>query len=273
MALYDIIDEISARQVTKTETGDNRMTGVTLGIVAKNYDKDMGGRVCVTIPTRDQKANELKWARVVQPSGGSGWGHYFLPEVGDQVLLAFEGGNIEHPYVVGCIPKDKDKFLSQSVDKDNRTKRIVTKHGSMISFDDSPDDKKGAKDKITIQTADKAHTVLLDNDAKKIRVSDKKGENFIEIKTEEGSGSIMIKAKSKVTIQVGDSVKLILNGESGAVKLEANQFTVEAGNQVAFKSNGMVKVEGGTVAISASSALKAESGGAVKIGGAPISIG
>ena len=38
MALYDIIDEITARQVTKTETGDNRMTGVTIGLVAKNYD-------------------------------------------------------------------------------------------------------------------------------------------------------------------------------------------------------------------------------------------
>ena len=273
MALYDIIDEITARQVTKTETGDNRIEGVTVGLVAKNYDKDMGGRVCVTIPTRDQKANELKWARVAMPSGGSGWGHYFLPEVGDQVLLAFEGGNIERPYIIGCIPKDKDKFLTQSVDKDNRTKRIVTKHGSTITFDDSPDDKKGLKDKITIQTADKAHTILMDNENKKIRISDKKGEDFIEMKTDEGSGSIMIKAKSKITIQVGDSVKLILNGESGAVKLEANQLTIQAKNQVSVKSDGMVKVEGGTISQSASSMFKAESGGAVKIGGAPISIG
>lgn len=273
MALYDIIDEITERKSTKTETGDTRIYGVTIGIVAKNYDQDMGGRVCVTIPTRDKKANELQWARVAMPSSGKSWGHYFLPEVGDQVLLAFEGGNIERPYVIGCVPTNKDGFLSKSVDKDNRTKRIVTKHGSMISFDDSPDDKDGKNDKITIQTADKGHTILLDNEAKKIRISDKEGEDFIEMKTEQGSGSLLIKMKSKITIQVGDSIKLILNGESGAVKLEADQLTVKASNQIKVSTDGMLKLEGGTISQSASSSFKAESGGLVKIGGAPISIG
>ncbi|MEG1682301.1 MAG: phage baseplate assembly protein V [Oscillospiraceae bacterium] len=273
MALYDMIDEIAGRQATKTETGDTRMNGVTVGIVAKNYDKDMGGRVCVTIPTRDQKANELQWARVAMPSGGKAWGHYFLPEVGDQVLLVFEGGNIEKPYVIGCLQRDSDKFLTQSVDADNRTKRIVTKHGSMISFDDSPDDRDGKKDKITIQTANKAHTILLDNDGEKIRIADKAGEDFIEMKTTEGAGSLTIQMKSKVTIRVGDSVKLVLNGESGSVKLEATQISLQADNQVAVKSDGMVKLEGGTISEKASSAYKVESGGVVKISGAPISIG
>ena len=82
MGLYDIIDEITERQVTKTETGDNRIWGVMVGIVAKNYDPNsaaaggtssgtdaMDGRVCVTIPTRDKDANELRWARVAMPSG------------------------------------------------------------------------------------------------------------------------------------------------------------------------------------------------------------
>lgn len=92
MGLYDEIDRITEKQIMKTETGDNRIFGVMLGIVAKNYDKNMPGRVCVTIPVRDQEANELKWARVSMPSSGSKWGHYFLPEVGDMVLLAFEKG-------------------------------------------------------------------------------------------------------------------------------------------------------------------------------------
>lgn len=273
MALYDIIDEITERQVTKTETGDTRMNGVTIGFVSKNYDKDMPGRVCVTIPTRDSKANELQWARVAMPSGGKGWGHYFLPEAGDQVLLAFEGGDIEKPYVIGCIQKDNDKFLTDSVNDKNRTKRIVTKHGSMITFDDSPDDKDGKKDKITIQTADKAHTILLDNENKKIRIADKAGEDYIEMKTEEGSGTLTMKIKSKVTIAVGDSIKFILNGESGAVKLEASSVNIEAKDKVGLKSDSMVKLEGGTVAQSASSSFKIESSGAVKIGGTPIKIG
>lgn len=46
MSIYDIIGEISEKQATKTETGDARIYGVVVGIVAKNYDKDMPGRVC-----------------------------------------------------------------------------------------------------------------------------------------------------------------------------------------------------------------------------------
>ena len=273
MALYDIIDDITQKKILKTETGDTLMNGVTVGIVAKNYDQSMPGRVCVTIPTRDASANELQWAKVAMLSSGKNWGHYFLPEVDDQVLLAFEGGNIERPYVIGCLPKDNDKFISGSVDKDNRTKRILTKHGSMITFDDSPDDKDGKKDKITIQTAGKGHTILLDNENNKIRIGDKAGEDFIEMKTEEGSGAILIKAKSKVTIQVGDAIKFILNGESGAVKLEASQVSIEAKDKVSLKSDSMVKLDGGTISQSASSAFKIDSSGAVKIGGTPISIG
>ena len=90
MGLYDIMDEIATKQVTKSEMGDNRLLGVVVGIVVNNYNEKMPGRVCVQIPVRDDKANELKWARVAMLSGGKEWGHYFLPEVGDQVLLVFE---------------------------------------------------------------------------------------------------------------------------------------------------------------------------------------
>ena len=70
MSLYDIIGDISQKQVTKTETGDERIFGVMIGTVTRNYDQSMGGRVCVSIPTRDQNANELHWARLVQPASG-----------------------------------------------------------------------------------------------------------------------------------------------------------------------------------------------------------
>ena len=56
MSLYDVIDEITERQATKTETGDTRVYGVMVGIVAMNYHPDMGGRICVTIPARDEGA-------------------------------------------------------------------------------------------------------------------------------------------------------------------------------------------------------------------------
>ena len=127
MGLFDIIDQIAESQITKTETGDNRIFGVMVGTVAKNYDKDMPGRVCVTIPVRDKEANVLQWARVAMPSHGKKWGSYFQPEIGDQVLLAFEQGNIEKPYVIGCVAKDTNIFLKSAADSNNQYKKIMIK--------------------------------------------------------------------------------------------------------------------------------------------------
>ena len=286
MGLYDIIDEITERQVTKTETGDNRIWGVMVGIVAKNFDPNstvaggansgadaMDGRVCVTIPTRDTDANELKWARVAMPSSGSKWGHYFLPEVGDQVLLAFEGGNIEKPYVIGCVPRTADKFLKDSVDKDNQIKRIVTRHGNAVTFEDNSGDEEGRKDKLTIETAGKTLQILLDNENEKIRIGDKAKEDFIEMCTKEGAGTLKVQIKSKIEFKVGDKITVTLNGESGAVSIKADSIALEGGSGIKVKSDSSVKVEAPQVAANASSALKLESAGTATVSGSTVSVG
>ena len=270
MGFYDIMDEIAAKQVLKTETGDNRMFGVTVGVVAKNYDKDMPGRVCVRVPVRDENANELKWARVAMPSGGKKWGHYFLPEVGDQVLLAFEQGNIEKPYVIGCVQKDSNSFLSRSVHEKNQYKKIVTKNGSTIQFDDV-EEGNGQKDKISIYTPDEGHKFILDNEKKQILISDKDGKNQIEMKTE--TGQMTVRAEKKITIQVGDSIEVTLNGSSGTVSIKCSKCNVDASGSMNFSSSGSATLSGGNVSLSASSMLKAESSGVTSISGAPIKIG
>lgn len=273
MSLYDIIDEISERQSAKTELGDTRVSGVMVGIVAKNYHQEMGGRVCVTIPTRDDQANELQWARLSMPSSGKKWGHYFMPEVGDQVLLAFEGGNIEKPYIIGCVPKDNNNFLTGSVDAQNQYKRIVTKHGSTITFEDSAASEDGSMDKITIQTAKQAHTVELDNAKGSIKLTDKPGNNRVELTTADGNGTLKIKVQNSVTIEVGNTIKMTLNGDSGTVKIEAQQLNIQASNKFSAKSDGMVQIEGAQISEKASAMHKIESGGVVSISGAPIKIG
>ncbi len=286
MGLYDMIDAISERQVTKTEMGDNRLFGVVVGIVAKNYDPNstkaggsssgadaMDGRVCVTIPTRDAGANELKWARVVMPSSGSQWGHYFLPEVGDQVLLAFEGGNIEKPYVIGCVPKVSDKFLKGSVDKDNQFKKITTRHGTTILFEDNSGDSEGGKDKLTLETAGRQLKILMDNENEKIIIQEKEREDFIEMYTHQGSGTLKVQIKSKIEFKVGDKITMTLNGESGAVSIKADSILLEGTSKVEAKSDSSVKLDAAQVAANASSMLKLESSGSTKLGGSTVSIG
>ncbi len=270
MGLYDVMSDIAAKQVTKSETGDNRMDGLTLGVVQKNYDQEMPGRVCVEIPVRDKSANELKWARVIMPSSGKKWGHYFLPEVGDQVVLAFENGNIEKPYVVGCVPKDSNSFLTGSVDENNQIKRIVTKNGSTIQFDDVAD-KDGKEDKITIMTANKSHKVILDNENNKILLTDGENKNFISMITDQGN--IAIQAQSKVTIKVGDTISVTMNGESGGIKVQCNQLKVEASDSAQIETSGKLGLKGGTFNADASATFKINSSGIVSVSGSPIKLG
>lgn len=273
MSLYDVIGGISQKQVTKTETGDERVFGFMFGTVTSNYDKSMEGRVCVSIPTRDDGANELRWARVMHSYASRQSGVYFMPEVGDQVMLIFENGNIEKPVVIGSVSFDNDKFLTGSADENNKIKRIVTKHGSTIVFEDNAQDEKGGKDKIIIQTAGGEHTVELDNDADQIVIKDKKGNNSIVIATAEGQGSMTIKTESRLTIKVGDTIQMDMSGESGTVKLSANDFKVEASKMASVQTDGMLKLEGSTVTEKASSVLKLESSGAATMTGSPIKIG
>lgn len=270
MGLYDIMDEIAAKQVTKSETGDNRIYGVIVGIVVKNYDQQMPGRVCVQIPVRDSEANELKWARVAMISGGKDWGHYFLPEVGDQVLLVFEQGNIEKPYVIGCVPKQSDKFLTKSTDRKNQIKRIVTKNGSTIQFDDK-ENADGSQDKISIITAGTQRKVVLDNEKKQITISDKESKNKIEIKSE--SGNIDIAAEHKLSIKVGDNLQLVMNSDSGTITVKCGKFKLEATEGVDIDANTRFGLSGGTVKVEASSMMKLESSGMASITGSPIKIG
>ena len=270
MGLFDVIDQIAENQLMKTETGDNRILGVMVGTVAKNYDKDMPGRVCVTIPVRDEEANELKWARVAMPSHGKNWGMYFQPEIGDQVLLAFEQGNIEKPYVIGRVPKDSNSFLKKAYDQDNRYKKIVTKYGNSIIFEDNAEGE-GNKDKITIHTAEESHSILLDNEHQKIVVKDKENKNYIEMKT--GNGNIKIQAESKLEIQVGENIKLTLNGNTGGVTLECNKLTMKSSGNTIIEATGSMKASGATVSLEANSMLKAASSGAAMISGSPIKIG
>lgn len=270
MSLYEIIDDMARKTVTKTETGDNRIFGVAVGVVAKNYHKDMPGRLCVSISVRDKDANELKWARLAMPFSGKGWGCYFMPEVGDQVLLIFEGGNIEKPFIIGSVPKDDNPFLTQSADEKNQNKRIVTRNGSTILFEDNRDGD-GDKDKITIQTAKKKHTIQMDNENKKILLKDEKGDNQIEMMTE--AGQMNITAQSKLTIKVGDSIKITLNGETGAIKIKANELSAETSQQLKLQTDGTASLKGAQLTLAGSSMVKAESSGIIKISGSPVNLG
>lgn len=269
MSVFDIFDEISGKQVTKTQLGEERIFGGVVGIVASNYEKEMPGRICVNIPVRDENANQLKWAKVAAPYTGREWGQYFLPEENDQVLLLFEDGNIEKPYIVGCIPKDNDKFLKKSVDEKNKIKQIMTRHGSRITFED--DEEEGDKDKITVSTAKDSHQMVMDNGKKQILMQDKEGNCKIEMGTEKGE--ISIHAAKKLTVTVGDSITVTMNGDSGTVKIDAKKVEVQASDKLSLSCDGNAKLSGQQTIVEGSSSVKNQSSGMMTIEGKPIKLG
>ncbi len=269
MGWYDILDDITQKQLTKTELGDNRMPGVTVGIVAKKYNRDMPGRVCVQIPVRDEEANILQWARIAMPFAGKKWGTYFIPEIGDQVLLAFEEGNIDKPYVIGSVHNDSNTFLSGISDEDNQYKCIATKNGNRILFEDNKEGD-GEKDKITIETAGKSCKLMLDNENKKIMLTDKEKKTQVEMKTD--SGEIKVKAENKLVLEVGD-IKVILNGESGKISVDCNKLTVSASEGIQMETDNQASIKGGNTVIEGNASLKLTSGNAAVLEGSLVKIG
>ena len=297
MAIFDILEDVSKKQVEKTDTGDSRIMGLMLGQVVKNYDENMPGRVAVILLSReegegegDEADNTRKlWARVVMPSSGGSWGHYFIPEVGDLVVVAFEQGNIERAYVIGCIPKTNDQILTKSKNEKNLYKKIVTKNGNSIIFEDVVEEEggeggagagggggggnPGEKDKMTFQTALDMHHMIFDNEKKMMEIADKEKKNFLRFSTDEEKGHIEITAAKKITVKVGDNISLTMNGDTGAVVLKAKKFTVEADDAISLESQSRAEVKGGNVKVDASGSLKLSSGGPAELAGTPVKLG
>src|ERR1700760_115671 len=102
--LYKIIQKAHET----ASTGDAKMYGVEVAIVTNVQDPDKLGRIKVCFPRLPRKP-ESDWVRVVQRAAGAGRGFSWLPEVADEVLVAFERGGAQRPYVVGALWNGKNK--------------------------------------------------------------------------------------------------------------------------------------------------------------------
>ncbi len=276
MAIFDIFEEVTEKNIVKSESGDPRIFGILVGEVTNNYSFEMPGRVCVSIHVRDAQQNVLKWARVAMPSSGAEWGHYFLPEVGDQVLVVFDQGIIDRPYVIGCIPKDKDKFLSKAKHPDNLYKKITTRHGSTILFTDGSTmseggTEEGQNDKISIFTPDKAHEITMDNEKHSILITDKDKNARIEMNTQ--NGRIAVNALEKMTINVGENIAVVLNGTTGKITIQASDISVQCTGSLAMEGGGRAELSGATLDLKSNGVTKVSASGLVSIEGKPIKLG
>ena len=126
--------------------------GVVPGVVKSLKDQDGMGRIQVYLP-RLPGENRTFWASVAAPMAGKGRGFFFQPEEEDEVLVAFEEGDPQHPFIVG--------FLWNGVDKPPETELqnrvIVTPGGHTVRFED----KQGSR-RIIVRSSSK-HAITLDD--------------------------------------------------------------------------------------------------------------
>jgi len=172
----------------------NQINGVVVGIVTNNKDPDDMGRIKVTFPTLSDD-DESFWARMSTLMAGKDRGSFFLPEVEDEVLVAFGHGNIDDPYIIGALWNGVDTPPQTNSDGKNNIRKIKSRSGHEIIFNDEKQ-----KEKLEIHT-NKGHTITLDDSsgAEKISITDKTEKNLIEIDSVQNS--IKIESTMKLNIK------------------------------------------------------------------------
>lgn len=220
MSLIDLLtDEDEERARTK------RINGIVTGIVTNNRDEEGLGRIKVKFPWLSEE-NETDWAKVMSFMAGKERGGFFLPEVGDEVLLAFEHGDINYPYVIGALWNNEDNPPETNSDGKNNIRKIRSRSGHEIVFND---DNTSKQEKIEIHTKG-GHKILLDDSAgqEKIEITDKTGSN-------------------KMTI---DSVQNSISIESSMqLKIKAQVIEIEAGATMTIKAGAVLNIQGALVKI------------------------
>ncbi len=197
-----------------------KIYGAAVGIVTNNNDPDGLGRVKLRFPWLSDQ-DESHWARIATLMAGHKRGTFFLPEVEDEVLVAFENGNLETPYVIGCLWNGKDKPPLTNDDQKNNIRQITSRSGHTITLDDNKEKK---KEKIIIKTA-LGHTLELDDTDGKGAVSiTTNAGHCLELDDDGETATLSDKAGNEIVIDAGDnsvnitcSGKVTLAGKGGVV--------------------------------------------------------
>ena len=197
----------------------DRVFGVMIGIVTNNQDPDGLGRVKLRFPWLS-KEHESNWARVISPMAGNGRGLYVLPEVDDEVLVAFEHGRVDFPFVLGSLWNGKDKPPGANDDGKNNVRALKSRSGHTISLDDTE-----GKEKIEIIDAKGKESIVLDTAQNTITITADK-----DIVIESKNGKVQITAKQGIEIKSQDG-----------------PASLEAGGNVDVKAGGNANVKGSTI--------------------------
>jgi phage protein D len=207
----------SERSLFGTATASTKyrpeISGVVPAIVTSVQDPDKAGRVKIKLPWLAD-SYESWWARTMQPGAGNNRGAAVLPEVGDEVLVAFAQGDLGHPYILGGLYNGKDLphgGWAPNVDGTSGAvirRGLVSRTGMKVDFLEKP-----GTEMIEISSNDGTQKIVLTQT----------GSKGIEMLSE---GPLTVKAKQAVTVEAQQAIDV--KSAAGDVKLKGTNITIEA---------------------------------------------
>ncbi|MEP0264346.1 type VI secretion system tip protein VgrG [Dokdonia sp.] len=214
--------------------------GLFNGVVKKiDDDPDKQYRILIDIPLFDKKREGI-WARLTNFYSTNGAGVFFLPEIGDEVIVGFLNEDPRFPVILGSVYSGATHkpFTGLTPNNKNSKKAIVSNSKIFIEFDD--------ENKVfTIETPKKNTFILSDKD-KKITIKDQNNNSIImsssgiDIKSPK---NINIEANQKVTIKGKQGVNI--ESSPGDVDIKGTNIKLTAKAQLAAKASASAQINGG----------------------------
>jgi phage protein D len=201
-------------------SGGGRISGVVVATVTGNDDPDKLGRVKLKFPWLDDQY-ESDWAWLAQLGAGPQSGAVFVPEVGDEVLVAFEFGDFRRPYVIGSLYNGVDKpRLGDALFNNGRVNRrgLISRKGHRFVFFDEAGD---------------SGIALLSSDSK-LRIALKESDSEIHVY---GDGRIVIEATRGLDIKCDQNISIEASG----------QLTLKGARGMKVESGGVVDIDGSVI--------------------------
>lgn len=182
-----------------------RENGILIGTVMDLDDPEKIGRVKLRLPQFDDQATD--WARLSSPMGGKDRGFFYRPEVGDEVLVAFENGDPRRAYVLGALWSKVDPPpADDGKPKDNNWRFIKSRSGHIVKLDDTD-----GKEKIEIVDRSGSLKIVLDSANSKIQIECSTGDMEISApagKLQINAQSIDIKSSAEMNVQAGATLNI-----------------------------------------------------------------
>ncbi len=211
------------------------LPGVAVGLVTSLADPDALGRVQVRYPVMGDEVKSA-WARIASPMGGADRGLLYRPEPGDEVLLAFEQGLAERPYLLGGLwsRQDRPPDMGDPAEKNN-LRVIRSRSGHVLVMDDTE-----SAEKIRLVDKDKARSLQISCADKEILLDNTDSGGVIRIRSANGQVTIAAGEKISVHCTRGD-VEVI--ADTGAVTVTAVNVNVTAKAAMSLKSTTQLEIE------------------------------